>query len=154
MNAFGRYGSFPIIVPLHGGGGELSQAFCRAAAVKGATYILGREIRSVTTLQEVEYSISVDFEVEETEELSTVRCNHIVLPTTLDISECIGITRTVSVVGNVFESLFLPETLFKDAALIVIPPGILRPEQCMPIQVIIHGGEIGECPVGQCSSTF
>src|SRR2546421_3431863 len=48
LSGFGVYGAFPIIVPLHGGGGELCQAFCRNAAVKGGTYILGRGIRECT----------------------------------------------------------------------------------------------------------
>ena len=70
LTSFGIYGQFPIIVPLHGGGGELSQAFCRAAAVKGATYILGREIRelSVDTSNE-NLPFNVEFDVPESEEL-------------------------------------------------------------------------------------
>lgn len=43
----GRYGPSPFLVGHYGGVGEISQGFCRAAAVNGAVYILGRDIVSV-----------------------------------------------------------------------------------------------------------
>jgi Rab proteins geranylgeranyltransferase component A len=152
LNGFGLFGTFPIIVPLHGGGAELSQAFCRAAAVKGATYILGRDLQSIKSSQEDEYPLALNFQVEEAAELSMVRSKALILPATMDTSDCIPITRSISVVEDILEPLFLPETLYKDAALIIVPPGTLRPEQQMPVQVIIHGGGTGECPIGQCIS--
>jgi Rab proteins geranylgeranyltransferase component A len=150
LTSFGMYGSFPIVVPLHGGGGELSQAFCRAAAVKGATYILGRTIRKISTNNMNEYPIMVDFNVPELNDLSTVRCKNVVRLSEPAVADCIEITRTVSVLQGAFESLFLPEAQYTDAALIVVPPGTVRPEQRSPIQIILHGGGIGECPLGQC----
>ena len=41
LQALGRYGTTAFLVPLYGSG-ELSQAFCRSAAVFGATYLLRR----------------------------------------------------------------------------------------------------------------
>ncbi|OLL26058.1 putative Rab geranylgeranyltransferase [Neolecta irregularis DAH-3] len=40
LSSLSVYGSFPCLLPTYGGGCELSQAFCRAAAVKGAVYML------------------------------------------------------------------------------------------------------------------
>ena len=151
LTGFGVYGGFPIIVPLHGGGGELSQAFCRSAAVKGATYILGRDIAQISTDNANVYPIKVNFNVSNTDELPSVRCKNVVRPARLLRSDCVEITRTITVVEGVFDSLFLPEAQFSDAALIVIPPETIRQEQQMPIQIIIHGGGIGECPFGQCT---
>jgi Rab proteins geranylgeranyltransferase component A len=148
----GLYGSFPIIVPLHGGGGELSQAFCRAAAVKGTTYILGREIQQISTNPQDEYPITVQFNVSETEELPTVRCKKVVRLACPPVSDSVKITRRITVVEGIFEALFVSESSCPDAALIVIPPEILRKEQTLPVQIIIHGGDIGECPPGQCIS--
>ncbi len=48
LRSMGRYGSSPFLVAQYGGVGEISQGFCRAAAVNGAVYILGREITSIT----------------------------------------------------------------------------------------------------------
>ena len=78
LTGFGIYGAFSIIVPLYGGGGEISQAFCRAAAVKGTTYILGRDIRRISTDNTNEYPVTVDFDVAETEDLPSVRCKNVV----------------------------------------------------------------------------
>lgn len=44
----GRYGPSPFLVGHYGGVGEISQGFCRVAAVNGAVYILGRKIVSVS----------------------------------------------------------------------------------------------------------
>jgi RAB protein geranylgeranyltransferase component A len=41
LQALGRYGATAFLVPMYGSG-ELSQAFCRSAAVFGATYLLRR----------------------------------------------------------------------------------------------------------------
>jgi Rab proteins geranylgeranyltransferase component A len=151
LTGFGVYGGFPIIVPLHGGGGELSQAFCRSAAVKGATYILGRDIAQISTDDTNVYPVKVNFNVSDTDELPSVRCKKVVRPARLSQSDCVEITRTITVVEGIFDSLFLPEAQFSDAALILIPPGTIRLEQQMPIQITIHGGGIGECPIGQCT---
>jgi RAB protein geranylgeranyltransferase component A len=151
LTGFGLYGGFPIIVPLHGGGGELSQAFCRSAAVKGATYILGRDIQQVSIDNTNEYPIKVDFNVSDSDELPTVRCKKVIRPAQLSRSDSVEITCTITLVEGIFELLFLPDAQYSDAALIVIPPGTVRQQQEMPIQIIIHAGGIGECPPGQCT---
>jgi RAB protein geranylgeranyltransferase component A len=46
LQSLGRYGSTAFLVPLYGTG-ELSQAFCRSAAVHGGTYLLRRAISKV-----------------------------------------------------------------------------------------------------------
>ncbi|KAG1811356.1 FAD/NAD(P)-binding domain-containing protein [Suillus variegatus] len=48
LKASGRYGPSSFLVGYYGGSGEIAQGFCRAAAVRGGVYILGR---SVTTIE-------------------------------------------------------------------------------------------------------
>jgi RAB protein geranylgeranyltransferase component A len=150
LKGFGKYGDFSIVVPMHGGAGELSQAFCRSAAVKGATYILGRSVRQVTLNSQVR----VDFDVAKDNELASVMSGYIVRSATPSISQSISnyveITRSTSIIEGL-GGLFPEQTSQGDAVLIVIPPGCLRGEQKLPIQIIVHGGGIGECPVGQCN---
>ncbi|KAF8639676.1 hypothetical protein AX17_000940 [Amanita inopinata Kibby_2008] len=43
-----RYGPSPFLVGHYGGAGEIAQGFCRAAAVNGSIYILGRQVLSIT----------------------------------------------------------------------------------------------------------
>ncbi|KAF5363533.1 hypothetical protein D9756_000567 [Leucocoprinus leucothites] len=49
LRSVGRYGTSPFLVGHYGGVGEISQGFCRTAAVNGAVYILGRQITSIST---------------------------------------------------------------------------------------------------------
>ncbi|KAL4067295.1 GDP dissociation inhibitor-domain-containing protein [Scleroderma yunnanense] len=48
LRSTGRYGPSPFLVSYYGGSGELAQGFCRAAAVNGGVYILGRRITNIT----------------------------------------------------------------------------------------------------------
>ena len=157
ISGFGVYGAFPLIVPLHGGGGELSQAFCRMAAVNGTTYILNRRIRKVEKTANEEYPFQVAFEVKEGEPLGNVVCKNIVrLAKGKEVlnEEMVCVTKRICIVhgggdSGVFDPLFGSEAQFKDAALVIVPPHSVATDQDMPIQIVLHGGGIGECPVGQ-----
>lgn len=63
MRSVGRYGSSPFLVGYYGGSGEITQGFCRATAVNGGVYILGRKISNlvVNEVQEPE-RFSVELE--------------------------------------------------------------------------------------------
>ncbi|KAF9456093.1 GDP dissociation inhibitor-domain-containing protein [Collybia nuda] len=47
LRSAGRYGPSPFLVGHYGGTGDIAQGFCRAAAVSGAVYILGRNLTSI-----------------------------------------------------------------------------------------------------------
>ncbi|KAI3627157.1 hypothetical protein CBS14141_001158 [Malassezia furfur] len=47
LAGLGRYGDAAYLVGQYGGAGELAQGFCRASAVKGATFVLGHAIKSL-----------------------------------------------------------------------------------------------------------
>ncbi|PWN23924.1 FAD/NAD(P)-binding domain-containing protein, partial [Microstroma glucosiphilum] len=51
LTSVGRYGNSAYLVPQYGGAGEIAQGYCRAAAVHGATFILGKEIEKLTAEQ-------------------------------------------------------------------------------------------------------
>ena len=48
LRSTGRYGPSPFLVGYYGGSGEIIQGFCRATAVNGGVYILGRKISNLT----------------------------------------------------------------------------------------------------------
>ncbi|KAI8984914.1 FAD/NAD-P-binding domain-containing protein [Trametes punicea] len=50
LRSAGRYGASPFLVGHYGGLGETAQGFCRTSAVKGGTYILGREVLDIRRL--------------------------------------------------------------------------------------------------------
>src|SRR5438874_519965 len=76
LSGFGVYGAFPIIVPLHGGGGELCQAFCGKGGVRGGTYSVGGGIRECTRGMGGGYKVV--FDVEEGEDMAFVYCTQVV----------------------------------------------------------------------------
>lgn len=47
LRSAGRYGASAFLVGHYGGTGDIAQGFCRAAAVSGGVYILGRRINSI-----------------------------------------------------------------------------------------------------------
>jgi len=49
LRSTGRYGPSPFLIGHYGGMGDIAQGFCRAAAVSGGVYILGRKITAVTS---------------------------------------------------------------------------------------------------------
>ncbi|KAG2013448.1 rab escort protein [Coprinopsis cinerea AmutBmut pab1-1] len=44
LRSIGRYGPSPFLIGHYGGIGDISQGFCRAAAVSGGVYVLGRPV--------------------------------------------------------------------------------------------------------------
>ena len=146
LRSVGIYGPFPLLVPMHGGGGEIAQAFCRSAAVKGATYILGREIENITH-RTGEFPLRVEFR--DVEEMQYVNAKKVVRKAVQE--EGVEVWRRVVVVLEVGE---FGDGVHKEAALVVVPPRTVSEEQEMPVQVIVHGGGIGECPIGQCISSL
>jgi RAB protein geranylgeranyltransferase component A len=109
-------------LPLHSGGGELSQAFCRSAAVKGATYILGRSIKNIAGHN----SIVVEFDVEN-DDLQTVECCQVVRLGYPAVEDSVEIPRSLIVVEGL-DRLFGDKSGHPDAVLIVIPPKTVREE--------------------------
>jgi Rab proteins geranylgeranyltransferase component A len=49
INSIGRYGKTPFLLTLYGSG-EIGQAFCRMAAVYGATFVLRRGVKSIQSI--------------------------------------------------------------------------------------------------------
>ncbi|OEU12323.1 FAD/NAD(P)-binding domain-containing protein [Fragilariopsis cylindrus CCMP1102] len=69
LQALGRYGTTAFLVPMYGSG-ELSQAFCRSAAVFGATYLLRRRPLAIKGFQQQRICKTP----------KTIKCSHVVLP--------------------------------------------------------------------------
>ncbi|CCA66966.1 hypothetical protein PIIN_00803 [Serendipita indica DSM 11827] len=59
IRSTGRHGNSPFIVGHFGGAGELAQGFCRACAVAGGTYILGRPF-TINRIDAIESHSSAD----------------------------------------------------------------------------------------------
>jgi RAB protein geranylgeranyltransferase component A len=76
VQSLGRYGTTAFLVPLYGSG-ELSQSFCRSAAVHGATYLLRRAPKRVVVQENKVQGISLNREDDEGEKV--ISCHHVVV---------------------------------------------------------------------------
>lgn len=125
LKSLGLYGTFPVIIPMYGAGAELVQALSRKAAVKGATFMLGKKLsplssQGTSVLAEDGESFEADWIVREG-------------PRTADSS----ITRTTIV----FEGNFSHLTGLGDGAVISFAP-----EGDFAFHCQLHGPGTGSCP--------
>lgn len=83
MASLGQFGVTAFLYPLYGSG-ELPQAFCRSAAVYGATYLLRRRSHAVVVKGDKVVGVVIDrsSDGEDSVEVTTKRvgCDHIVVP--------------------------------------------------------------------------
>ena len=97
LRSSGRYGASPFLIGHYGGVGDIAQGFCRAAAVSGGVYVLGRKILDISrasgpsTLPSQKESsdeeegkkqkLSFNYNVELEDFPDTLSCNLIISPT-------------------------------------------------------------------------
>lgn len=148
--SFDVYGNFPVMMSKFGGPGEISQGFCRSAAVAGTTYKLD------TTL--VDYDPQL--KVAKFNDGSHIKINEkiIVSPTQIpkflqanynEVTENLPlykVTRLVTVVKKDCKE-WMSES--ESSAIVVFPPGSLPSNNQLSVQVVIENGHTGICPEGQ-----
>ncbi|KAF2403249.1 hypothetical protein EJ06DRAFT_541950 [Trichodelitschia bisporula] len=158
LRSMGRLGAgFSAVIPKWGGMSELTQVACRAGAVGGGVYVLGKGITTLST---------------EAESTSVLLGNHDTIRTKWivgapdDLGPCTGCpvsssvaaeitSRSIAIVSSSLESLF--PTTFEGSpkpagAVVVFPVGSLGQSQHLqdnPVYLLVHSSDTGECPVGQ-----
>ena len=168
---------FSSVVPKWGGLSEIAQVGCRAGAVGGGVYVLGKGVEDIDRINDVpddssdgegghgqntEGSLSVKLNSGE-----TVRTRWLVgtpddLPPTTDSNPNFrGTCHSISIVASSLSSLFPPPKEGAPppaASVVVFPSGSLpvgaRHEnfEAPPVYVTVHSADTGECPAGQCKS--
>ncbi|KAI7364223.1 hypothetical protein KC354_g5869 [Hortaea werneckii] len=143
---------FSAVVPKWGGLSEVAQVACRAGAVGGGVYVLGKGVTGVAQKDDR----SSEVELSDGEKVSgkwLVGCPDD-LPSTLrpqassDASE--KTTRIICVISSPLAKLF-PATseggVTPAGAVVVATSG--DPKE-PPVHIIAHSSDSGECPQGQC----
>lgn len=150
LMSFDVYGSFPVLVSKYGGPGEISQGFCRSAAVADTTYKLN------TTLVDFDPQLKIA----KFNDGSHIKVNEkiIVAPTQIpkflqsnyhEITESLplyNITRLITVVKKDCKEWMSDN---ESSAIVVFPPKSLPTNNNQCVQVIIQNGGTGICPEGQ-----
>lgn len=157
LRSIGMFGAgFGAVMPRWGGLAEIAQVACRACAVGGGVYVLGKGTASGAigddgTLR-LELSdgekVSASWLVGSPDDLPPqVRAAS-------SATETETVTRSISIVSSPLQALF-PATseggITPAAAVVAVNPG--GPDST-PVRILVRSGESGECPDGKCKSTY
>ena len=169
--SIGLFGpGFGSIIPKWGGMAEIAQVACRAGAVGGATYVLGRGVDEVcekrvvdpALLEGVAYPLRLSLHGGETVETHWLTGSMYDLPTKRlprSPSPATVIARSVSIVSSSLSSLF---PISSEGApppagtVIAMPTRLIHLEsgsgsgEMAPVYLMVHSSNTGECPDGQC----
>lgn len=145
LTSFDVYGAFPVLYSKYGGPGELSQGFCRSAAVGGSTYKLNSKL--------VSYDPNTKEAYFDDGSKVTVGEKVIMSPTQASSDsknipkQKYEVHRLTCIVEKPCTEWFGEE---ESAAIVVFPPNSLKSGNKQVVQVLIIGTGSGTCPQGTC----
>lgn len=139
------YGNFPTVYSKFGGPGEISQGFCRSAAVAGTIYKLNTKL--------VDYD--AESKVANLNDGSKIKINERVVSSlnqSKEKLESLGkklheISRMVIIVDKPCCEWFNEG---ESASVVVFPPKSLNSNNEYPVECLIMGAGTGCCPDGKC----
>ncbi|QLL34137.1 hypothetical protein HG536_0F04630 [Torulaspora globosa] len=143
LSSFDVYGPFSVLYSKYGGPGELSQGFCRSAAVGGAMYKLNESLASYDPSSKIAY-FNDGSKVSVTEKV-------VISPTQAPKynqnapEQKYEIHRLTCIVEKSCEEWF---TEGESAAVVVFPPGSLKSGNQEVVQSFILGSGSETCPKG------
>ncbi|KAL3231758.1 Rab proteins geranylgeranyltransferase component A [Nakaseomyces bracarensis] len=145
LSSFDVYGPFPVLYSKYGGAGEVSQGFCRSAAVGGATYKLNESLRSYNpSTQVATFSDGSNVTVTEKVIVSPTQSP----PEAQNIpDQKYEVHRLTCIVDKPCLEWFNEG---ESAAVVVFPPGSLKSQNTEVVQVLILGPGSETCPDGTC----
>jgi len=154
LRSIGVFGAgFGAVIPKWGGLSEISQVSCRACAVGGGVYVLGKGIAPPTEDNAKTTENGTKLRLGDGE---VVTAKWIVGGNSSTASEDTH-CRSITIVSSSLSHLFPPiaeEAPAPAAAVVVFPSGSLtldsQAEELPPVHVFVHSSDTGECPSGQC----
>jgi RAB protein geranylgeranyltransferase component A len=151
LRSIGVFGAgFGAVIPKWGGCAEISQVSCRACAVGGGVYVLGKGLHPDETTETTEGGTKLRLKDGE-----VVTAKWIVGGTTSPAPED-TYCRSMSIVSSPLAPLFPP--IAEDApapasAVVVFPSGSISlgtpVEDLPPVHIFVNSSDTGECPSGQ-----
>lgn len=156
LRSIGVFGAgFGAVIPKWGGLAEISQVSCRACAVGGGVYVLGK---GLTPNAESETTPEGDVKLR-LKDGETVTAKWVVGGST-SIAEEDTYCRSTVIVASPLASLFPPiaeEAPSPASAVVVFPSGSLSLDDSQrelpPVYIYVHSSDTGECPSGQGKPT-
>jgi RAB protein geranylgeranyltransferase component A len=156
LRSIGVFGAgFGAVVPKWGGLAEISQVSCRACAVGGGVYVLGKGLSSSKEPAETTES-GTKLRLKDGEVVTAKWIIGGSSSTAPEDSYC----RSMAIVSSPLTPLFPPiaeEAPLPASAVVVFPSGSLslssQTEGLPPVQIFVHSSDTGECPTGQSKFT-
>lgn len=156
LGSIGVFGQgFGSLLAKWGGGAEISQVGCRASAVGGGVYVLGRGVKSIEPKQD-DSPLQAHLSDGESVRAKIIVGSSWDLPKDFQKHESSPqkVARSISVVSSPLEQLFVEtsEGGPVPAGVVVSLPAGTFSADTHPAYLMVHSSDTGECPVGQCKS--
>jgi RAB protein geranylgeranyltransferase component A len=158
LRSIGVFGAgFGAVIPKWGGLSEISQVSCRACAVGGGVYVLGKGTAPPADSAPETAENGTKLRLKDGE---VVTAKWVIGGNSSSAPED-TFCRSITILSSSLSHLFPPiaeEAPAPAAAVIVFPSGSLtldsQVEELPPVHVFVHSSDTGECPSGQCKFTF
>jgi RAB protein geranylgeranyltransferase component A len=150
LQSIGVFGpGFGAVIPKWGGLAEISQVSCRACAVGGGVYVLGKGLLPPAGAPVETTATGTKLRLKDGEVVTAkwiVAGSSSTTPTEM-------YCRSMTIISSSLTPLFPPiaeEAPAPAAAVVVFPSGsLLQSEQLPPVYIVVHSSDTGECPTGQ-----
>lgn len=140
--SFNIYGNFPTLYSKFGGPGEISQGFCRSAAVAGTIYKLNTKLKSYD-FENKTAILNDGSNIKINERIISSLNQSINKPENCKFYE---ISRIIAIVDKSCNEWFQDG---ESSSIIIFPPNSLNSQNEYPVQCLIMGSETGCCPKGR-----
>jgi RAB protein geranylgeranyltransferase component A len=158
LRSIGVFGAgFGAVIPKWGGLAEISQVSCRACAVGGGVYVLGKGLSSTSEESAEVTESGTRLRLKDGEVITAKWIIGGSTSTAPEDSYC----RSIAIISSALKPLFPPiaeEAPAPASAVVVFPSGTLslatEAQDLPPVQIFVHSSDTGECPMGQSKSTL
>lgn len=166
LRSIGVFGAgFGSVIPKWGGMSEITQVGCRASAVGGGVYVLGKGLANTADEQGAEAATEPSTGTNDSVRLrlkdgEPVTAQWVIRESSHESAQSSSFCKSMSIVSSSLAPIFPP--IAEDApapacAVVVFPSGSLtnadgETEQ-PPVHIFVHSSETGECPAGQSKYT-
>lgn len=153
LRSIGVFGAgFGAVIPKWGGLAEISQVSCRACAVGGGVYVLGKGLSSIDPDPLASTEDNVKLHLKDGEAVTAKW----VVGGSSSVADKNTYCRSTTIISSSLAHLFPPiaeEAPAPASAVVVFPTGSLSldedNEELPPVHIFVHSSDTGECPPGQ-----
>lgn len=161
LRSIGVFGpGFGAILPKWGGMSEIVQLACRACAVGGGVYVLGKGVLHTESVEAGD-TVGTGAKSLRLKDGEVVTAKWVVEEGSTESQDESSMCKSIAIVSSPLKSLFpslAEEAPSPASAVVVFPSGALILEQTggasgeplPPVHIFVHSSDTGECPPGQC----